>query len=120
MSQNITIPAVVISLIVAITTAVDGFFQYGERWRLYRRTSEQLKAEGWQFFQSIGDYQDMTHAVAYPVFATRVEEILQQDLEVFMKKKIAVEKKDQESSQSDAARDSDVPRSSPLSDAQAR
>jgi len=45
-----------ISLLVAISVAVEGFFNYGERWRHYRRTVEDLKREGWQFFQLSGPY----------------------------------------------------------------
>lgn len=44
----------VISLLVALSAAVEEFFHYGERWRHYRRTAERLKSEGWQFFQLSG------------------------------------------------------------------
>src|SRR4030042_2403900 len=51
-----------LSLIVAISVAVEEFFHYGERWRHYRRTVECLKIEGWQFFQLAGKYQQsQTH-----------------------------------------------------------
>jgi hypothetical protein len=74
-----------ISLLVAISLAVEEFFHYGERWRHYRRTVETLKIEAWQFFQLSGPYQSHpTHQEAYPTFAARVEAILQQDVEVFI------------------------------------
>src|SRR4051812_7118950 len=74
-----------LSLLVAISAAVEEFFHYGERWRHYRRTVELLKVEGWQFFQKSGPYHDYgSHAGAYPAFAARVEDIIQRDVEVYI------------------------------------
>ena len=41
----------IVSLVVALSAAVEEFFRYGERWRHYRQMTESLKSEGWQFFQ---------------------------------------------------------------------
>ncbi len=74
-----------LSLLVAISAAVEEFFHYGERWRHYRRTVERLKIAGWQFFQLSGlysSYQD--HAVAFSMFVMNVEEVLQQEVEVYI------------------------------------
>lgn len=66
----------VISLLVAISAGVEGFFRYGEHWRHYRMTVELLKSEGWQFFQLTDRYRRLgSHARAYPLFASRVEKI---------------------------------------------
>jgi SLOG in TRPM, prokaryote/Protein of unknown function (DUF4231) len=74
-----------VSLLVAISAAVEGFFRYGERWRHYRRTAELLKTEGWQYFQLTGHYRrHPTHASAYPLLASRVEDILQQDIDAYI------------------------------------
>jgi hypothetical protein len=74
-----------VSLLVAISAAVEGFFRYGERWRHYRRTAELLKTEGWQFLQLTGHYRrHAAHALAYPLFASRVEDILQQDVDAYI------------------------------------
>ena len=74
-----------ISLSVAISAAVEEFLKFGDRWRNYRRTSELLKVEGWQFFQLSGPYSRRdSHAHAYPKFATRVEEIIQRDVQVYI------------------------------------
>jgi SLOG in TRPM, prokaryote/Protein of unknown function (DUF4231) len=74
-----------VSLLVAVSAAVEGFFRYGERWRHYRRTAELLKSEGWQFFQLTGPYRrHHTHAAAYPLFAGRVEGILDQDVDAYV------------------------------------
>lgn len=74
-----------LSLVVAISAAVEGFFRYGERWRHYRRTVELLKAEGWRFLQQGGGYADFaSHGDAFPVFAGRVEEIIGSNVETFV------------------------------------
>lgn len=75
----------VISLLVAISVAVEEFFRYGDRWRHYRRTVESLKTEGWRFFQLTGSYKrDQTHAAAFNDFAAVVEEINQQDVQTYI------------------------------------
>jgi hypothetical protein len=85
-----------LSLVVAISAAVEGFFRYGERWRHYRRTVELLKAEGWRFLQLGGGYADFAgHAEAYPVFAGRVEEIIGSNVETFVTE-LARERKETE------------------------
>ncbi|HEX5078890.1 MAG TPA: DUF4231 domain-containing protein [Geminicoccaceae bacterium] len=74
-----------LSLLVAIVAAIEGFFRYGERWRHYRSIVERLKIEGWQFFQLSGPYRRPgTHAAAYPVFAARIEEINQSDVQQYI------------------------------------
>jgi len=76
-----------LSLVVALTAAVEEFFHYGERWRHYRRTVEWLKSEGWEYFQLGGPYRRYkTHAEAYPAFAGRVEEIIQRDIDQYVTK----------------------------------
>lgn len=74
-----------LSLMVAISLAVEEFLRFGERWRHYRRTVEILKIDGWQFFQLSGPYKShSSHQVAYPEFAAHVEEILQGEVEVYI------------------------------------
>jgi len=83
-----------LSLIVAISVAVEEFFHYGERWRHYRRTVECLKIEGWQFFQLAGPYQQFeNHSQAYSNFAAQVEKICLQEVDVFITE-VAQEKKE--------------------------
>jgi hypothetical protein len=74
-----------LSLLVAISAAIDGLFRFGERWRHYRLIAERLKVEGWQFFQLSGPYgQQAGHAAAQPEFAARVEEIIKSDVERYV------------------------------------
>jgi hypothetical protein len=75
-----------VSLVVAVSAAVEQFFHYGERWRHYRQTAERLKAEGWLFLQLGGAYgvDGATHDEIYPAFATRVEELIKSDVDVYL------------------------------------
>ena len=78
---------IVLSLIVALSAAVEEFFHYGERWRHYRRTAELLKEEGWEFFQLSGSYRPYRkdHQRAYAPFADRVENLLKADVDAYIK-----------------------------------
>lgn len=80
-----------VSLIVAVSAAVEQLFHFGERWRNYRRTAERLKSEGWLLFQLSGPYSAGSHAAAYPAFAERVEDLLKGDVELYLSR-VAVEK----------------------------
>lgn len=73
-----------VSLVVALSAAVEEFFRYGERWRHYRRMTESLKSEGWQFLQLSGGYANQTHVQAYPAFAARVEELSREEVESYI------------------------------------
>lgn len=84
-----------VSLIVAISIAVEEFLNYGERWRHYRRTVECLKIEGWQFFQLAGPYQQFEdHSQAYPGFAAQVEKIVRQEVDVYVTEVVREKKKE--------------------------
>jgi hypothetical protein len=73
-----------ISQVVAMSAAIEEFFHYGERWRHYRRTSESLKTQAWQFSQLTGVYRNYTnHDEAFNVFAGQIEDIIQRDVEVY-------------------------------------
>jgi hypothetical protein len=74
-----------VSLMVAILAALEGVFQFGERWRHYRRTAERLKSAGWQFLMLNGPYRRYpTHELAFVPFTERVEEILGEDVEGYL------------------------------------
>ncbi|TLD41394.1 MAG: hypothetical protein JETT_2351 [Candidatus Jettenia ecosi] len=84
-----------LGLLVAVSIAIEEFFHFGECWRHYRKAVEWLKIEGWQFFQLSGPYQNyLDHIDAYPVFANRVESIIQRDVEVYITE-IVQEKKEE-------------------------
>lgn len=74
-----------LSQTVAISAAIEEFFGYGERYRNYRQTAEQMKTEGWQFLQLSGNYRDFqSHQEAYTSFSSRVESILQQEIKGYI------------------------------------
>jgi len=74
-----------LSLVVAISVAIEEFFRFGERWRHYRRTAEMLKSEGWSFFQKSGPYQSYPSlADAYATFAAQVEAMSRQEVDTYI------------------------------------
>ena len=74
-----------ISQVVAISASVEEFFHYGERYRQYRSTAEMMKSEGWEFLQLSGPYEDYnSHAEIYTSFASRVETMIQKDVEGYI------------------------------------
>lgn len=75
-----------LGLVVALTAAVDGFLHFGDRWPHYRRMSELLKSEGWQFFELAGPYAAApTHGEAYRTFALNVETLVRDDVDEFFR-----------------------------------
>jgi hypothetical protein len=75
------------SLIVALSAALEGFLHYRERWGAYRGTCEALKAQGWLFFELAGLYgRATTHREAFRAFVDAVEEIVQRDVESYIEK----------------------------------
>jgi hypothetical protein len=87
-----------VSLVTAASAAVEGFFRFGERWRTYRRTAEQLKTEGWLYFQLSGRYgfDGADHKALYGAFVNRVEEIITSDVEVYLTEVVAERTKSDE------------------------
>jgi hypothetical protein len=75
-----------VSLVVAISAAVEGFFRFGERWRHYRSLVEELKTEGWNYYELTGPYQahGATHEAAFPTFAGRVNDVLRRETETYI------------------------------------
>ncbi len=99
-----------ISLLVAVSSAVEGFFRFGDRWRHYRETAEMQKIEGWQFLQLSGPYRRFnTHLDAYHTFASRVEEIIRRDVAVYVAQ-VTQERKDKDQDQQEEAREKDEPK----------
>ena len=45
-----------VSLVVAICTALESTFRFGNRWRLYRRMLDELRSEGWAYAYRTGPY----------------------------------------------------------------
>lgn len=74
-----------LSQAVAISAAIEELFHFGENYRRYRNTAENMKIQGWYFFQLSGPYKDAnSHAEAYTTFSNNVENIIQQDVEGYI------------------------------------
>jgi uncharacterized protein DUF4231 len=71
-----------LSLVVALSAAIEGFFSFGEQWNYYRRLVGQLEAEGWQFIELAGPYggEGMQHKAAFRTFVERVTALLEADI----------------------------------------
>lgn len=66
---------VVVSLIVALCTAIDQVVRPAARWRLVREARSALEAEGWAFLQRVGKYASSNHDERFQLFFTAVEAI---------------------------------------------
>ncbi|MEZ2320481.1 MAG: DUF4231 domain-containing protein [Microcoleus sp.] len=74
-----------LSQVIAVSAALDEFHRYGDRWRDYRKMAEDLKAEGWQYVQLSGSYDNLVeHIDGYANFATRVESIIKNDVQNYI------------------------------------
>jgi len=86
----------VISLFVAISAAVEQFFNFGNRWRHYRQTVENLKIEAWRYFQLSDSYRGYSnHSDAYPDFVSIVENAIRHDVDVYVTEIVKDEKQGQ-------------------------
>ena len=82
---TLKVVTIVLSLIVSICTAIEKFFNYGDRWRHYRRVSELLKIEGWSFMTLSDAYKGQgSHRKAFDRFSDRVERILKADVDEYV------------------------------------
>ncbi len=77
---------VVIGILVALATALEEFFKYGERWRHYRRVIEALKREWWMYYELCAAYAGKDHTAAFSGFTGKAEDILSADVDVFLTK----------------------------------
>ena len=73
-----------VSLVVAVSAAVEGFFRFGDRWRHYRSLVEELKSEGWDFYELSGAYRAKDHETAYPTFVERVNALLRRETQAYI------------------------------------
>jgi Protein of unknown function (DUF4231) len=65
--------ALVVSLVVAICTALESTFRFGNRWRLYRRMLDELRSEGWAYAYHTGPYASKAE---FTKFVERSEEAI--------------------------------------------
>ena len=71
-----------ISLMVTISNGFLQLFSLDKNYFEYALTTEQLKTEGWQFFQLSGKYEDCeSHKEAYKSFSKSIENIKRKQVE---------------------------------------
>ena len=82
----ITWLTIAVSLVAAVSAAVEGFVRFGDRWRHYRSLVEELKSEGWDFYELSGPYraEGATHETAFPIFVERVNELLRRETQTYI------------------------------------
>jgi hypothetical protein len=68
-----------VSLVVAVSVAIEGFLRFGDRWRHYRSLAEEMKSEGWDFYELSGLYRAEDHETAFPTFVERVDALLRRE-----------------------------------------
>jgi hypothetical protein len=75
-----------ISLIVGVSAAVEGLFHFGDRWRHYRSIVEQMKDEGWAYYELSDSYRrsGATHETAFPTFVDRVDALLRRETQTYI------------------------------------
>lgn len=99
-----------LSQIIAVSAAVEEFCRFGDRWRQYRQTVENLKTEGWQYLQSSGPYSEhVEHVENYTLFAARVESIIKEDVQTYITELIKQKSKEQAEVEQVAAEARKVP-----------
>jgi Protein of unknown function (DUF4231) len=70
---------------VAVSSALVGFFRYGERWQHQRRTAMLLKSEGIRFLELRSPYAGYgSHRTAFPHFLDHLEELNEAQSEEYL------------------------------------
>ena len=86
-----------ISLMVTASNGFLQLFSLDKNYFEYSLTTEQLKTEGWQYFQLSGKYEDdKTHQAAYKDFSKSIENIKRKQVEKEFSGKGDVSKKKKE------------------------
>ena len=79
------VSAVVVSVIVGIAVALEGFLRPGDRWLQYRQTAELLRTEWWLYVSLAGEYVGFaTITDGHQHFVDRIETIVSQDVTGFV------------------------------------
>jgi hypothetical protein len=70
--------------VAALAGALEGFFNFGERWRQQRLTAVLIKDEGLRFIELRPPYEDLTHREAFPLFTDRLERLNQAQSQAYL------------------------------------
>jgi hypothetical protein len=67
---------IVVSICVALATAMEALLRSGRRWRLYTQGADKLSSEGVAFFQMLGIYDDPEPSRRLHIFKGNVERLI--------------------------------------------
>jgi Protein of unknown function (DUF4231) len=70
---GLNIAAIVLSIIVALATAMEALLRSGRKWRLYRQGADQISSEGAAFFQELGVYAQCNPLKRLHIFKEHIE-----------------------------------------------
>jgi hypothetical protein len=84
-SLALKIATIILSIVVAISTSIEQFYNFGVRWRHFRKATELMKSEGWAYLMLADRYESFkTHEKAFKSFAERAESIIQTDVNTYI------------------------------------
>jgi Protein of unknown function (DUF4231) len=69
----LNLAAIIVSIIVALATALETLLRSGRKWRLYRQGADKMSSEGAEFFQALGVYACANPIERLNVFKERIE-----------------------------------------------
>lgn len=69
----LNLTGIIVSIIVALATAMEALLRSGRKWRLYRQGADKMSSEGVAFFQVLGVYADVDPAERLHTFKERIE-----------------------------------------------
>ena len=69
----LNLAAIVVSIIVALATAMEALLRSGRKWRLYRQGADQISSEGAAFFQKLGIYAQPDLLKRLNIFKEHIE-----------------------------------------------
>ena len=78
------VASIVVSLVVAISTGLEGVFRCGDIWREKRMATELIVSEGVSYLQLTGQYAQLTHKTAFKLFAQNVEELIRHEIKDYV------------------------------------
>jgi hypothetical protein len=73
-----------LGLIVAALTSLNRQLGFQEKWRHYRRTTELMRNEGYDFFAKAGEYKDVPSDEAFIKFVSTITTLRKQEVSTFI------------------------------------
>jgi hypothetical protein len=69
----LNLAAIIVSIVVALATAMEALLRSGRKWRLYRQGADTISSEGAAFFQVLGVYAQPDPVERLHAFKERIE-----------------------------------------------